>query len=46
MWIQYDWLNKFYIFYMAAVVGISLVVVVLELKSVIETNQSELRSAA
>ena len=38
----YDWLNKFYNYYMAAIVGIIyLVYVDLELKYVIETSLKE-----
>ena len=35
--VAYDWLNKFYSFYMAAV-AVLLVVVALELKCITETN--------
>ena len=38
IWTSYDWLNKFYSFYMAPAVVIDSRGVALELKRIIETN--------
>ena len=40
IWTQYDWLNNFYSFYMAAVVGI-ISIGTLALMHIIETNVSK-----